>query len=66
MDEIVSNTKFSMQEALMSFEAGKESMKFTVGEKVVSLRKQNTIVDGEEVLIVIVKDCTDSANLEKS
>jgi len=66
MDEIVSNTKLSMQEALMSFEAGKESMKFTVGEKVVSLRKQNTIVDGEEVLIVIVKDCTDSANLEKS
>jgi len=66
MDEIVSNTKLSMQEALMSFEAGKESMKFTVGEKVVSLRKQNTIVDGEEVLIVIVQDCTDSANLEKS
>ena len=50
----------------MTFEAGQESQKFTLLEKVVSLRKHNTTVDGEEVLIVIVKDCTDSVNFLQS
>jgi hypothetical protein len=62
VDEVVSN-KFSLQEVLMTFEEGGESTKFAVvGGKNVRLRKHRTIMDGEEVLIVIVQDCTDSVN----
>jgi hypothetical protein len=46
----------------MTFEAGGESTKFTVLGKNVSLRKHRTMMDGDEVLIVIVQDCTDSVN----
>jgi len=52
----------------MTFEAGTESSMFLLktGEgqdRVISLRKQNAIIEKKQLLIVIVKDSTDEKHL---
>ena len=49
----------------MTFDQGAESAIFKLmdgNERVISLRKQNAMIDERQVLIVIVKDCTDRSN----
>jgi hypothetical protein len=58
------DSKCSLVEALMTFEAGTESGMFLLPSgRVISLRKQNAIIDEKHLLIVIAKDCTDEKHL---
>jgi len=58
------DSKCSMVEALMMFEAGTESSMFLLPSgRVISLRKQNALIEEKQLLIVIAKDCTDENHL---
>ena len=50
----------------MTFEVGNESEMFLLPNgRVISLRKQNAIIEETQLVIVIAKDCTDGKNLKQ-
>lgn len=52
----------------MTFEDDKESAMFRINgsDRVVTFRKKKTLLNGTEVLIVIVRDTTDQLNFSES
>ena len=58
------DTRCNLIEALGTFEAGTESgMYLLPSGRIISLRKQNAIIEEKQLVIVIAKDCTDEKNL---
>jgi len=79
--EDLRQTKFTLHEMLLTFNEGEESSMFKihggiadstlankvkVEQKIVKFRKHSIKVDGDEVLIVLVRDVTDTYKLKDS
>jgi hypothetical protein len=63
--EELCDSRCNFIEALMTFEVGNESEMFLLPNgRVISLRKQNAIIEETQLVIVIAKDCTDGKNLK--